>query len=146
VHVVGAGLASGQHSQHAAESALPRASGIICEMTELAVRDDRDQRRFVVDGTDGRAHLVYRRQPGRLILVHTEVPDDLGGHGLGGALVRAAIAEARAEQLTVVPWCPFARRWLRQHPDVAGTVEVDWKTPRPAAGGGGAVDPGGTAT
>jgi predicted GNAT family acetyltransferase len=95
------------------------------------VSDDSAHRRFVVDDTDGRAHLLYARQPGRLILVHTEVPDDLGGRGLGGELVRAAVDEARAEQLTLVPWCPFARRWLQQHPDVAGTVTIDWKTPPP---------------
>src|SRR5205807_663059 len=34
--------------------------------------------------------------------------------------------------LTVVPWCPYARRWLRKHPDVAGTAAVDWSTPPPS--------------
>jgi len=29
----------------------------------------------------------------------------------------------------VVPLCPFARRWLEQHPEAAATVNVDWGEP-----------------
>ena len=39
----------------------------------------------------------------------------------------------RADELTVVPWCPFARRWLQEHPDEAAAVTIDWDTPRPSA-------------
>ena len=50
------------------------------------VRDDRGHNRFVLE-VDGHAgELQYLTQPGRLILVHTEVPEELGGRGVGGAL------------------------------------------------------------
>jgi hypothetical protein len=26
----------------------------------------------------------------------------------------------------VVPICSYARAWLQRHPDVAGTVTIDW--------------------
>jgi uncharacterized protein len=82
--------------------------------------------RFVatLDGTV--AELVYRVEDGRLVLVHTGVPEELEGHGLGGRLVRAALDKAVREQRTLVPLCPFARRWLREHPDDAHQVPVDW--------------------
>jgi predicted GNAT family acetyltransferase len=80
----------------------------------------------VVDGQVGA--LMYRRHGERLVLVHTDVPDALSGRGIGGALVKAAIARAADADLTVVPICPFARRWLRQHPDVASQVAIDWST------------------
>jgi GNAT superfamily N-acetyltransferase len=64
-----------------------------------------------------------------LILIHTEVPEALAGRGIGGRLVRAAVASARAEHLTIVPWCPFARRWLADHHDEAEGVTIDWNTP-----------------
>lgn len=96
-----------------------------------AVRDDQPRHRFTVDEDGETAQLVYDIEPGRLILVHTEVPDALGGRGIGGALVRSALDRARAEGLTVLPWCPFARRWLRAHPDAAEGVTIDWST-RPA--------------
>ena len=53
--------------------------------------------------------------PGRLILVHTEVPEHLAGRGIGGSLVRAALDRAASDHLTIVPRCPFARRWLKNH-------------------------------
>jgi predicted GNAT family acetyltransferase len=87
----------------------------------------------VVHGVDAEAELVYARERDRLILEHTEVPQAWSGHGVGARLVRAALSRARAEGLTIVPWCPYARKWLKEHPDEAGGVEIDYRTPRPAA-------------
>lgn len=98
---------------------------------EAAVRDIPAEHRFVAEHNGAVAELVYDPQPHRLILVHTEVPAALGGRGIGGRLVRAAVERAAAEHLSVVPWCPFARRWLRDHPDIASAVTVDWDTPPP---------------
>jgi predicted GNAT family acetyltransferase len=98
------------------------------------IRDVADQSRFVLDEAGVEAELVYRTEPGRLIVVHTGVPDALGGRGIGGRLVRAAIARARHEELTIVPRCPFARRWLQDHPDAAAGVALDWTTLPPEDG------------
>ena len=95
------------------------------------MRDDSSHHRFVVEQDGALAELVYGSEPGRLLLIHTEVPDALEGRGIGGRLVRAAVARAAADQLTVVPWCPFARRWLEGHPDVAAAVTIDWETQPP---------------
>lgn len=94
----------------------------------LLIVDDRDQSRFVVeDAAD--AELIYRREGDRLTLVHTGVPDEMAGRGIGGRLVRGAVEHAAREGLTVVPRCPYARKWLEEHPDVASTVTVDWSRP-----------------
>ena len=98
------------------------------------VRDDTTAGRFVIAEGGVEAELVFTKRPGRLILVHTEVPEVLAGRGIGGRLVRAAIADARAEHLTIVPWCPFARRWLADHPDEAEAVSIDWDTLPPEEG------------
>jgi predicted GNAT family acetyltransferase len=94
-----------------------------------SVRDNTAERRFEVVVDDARAVLTYRRTGDRLVLVHTEVPDAVDGRGIGGALVRAAVARAEEQGLTVVPRCPFARGWLERHPDVAGRVTIDWPAP-----------------
>lgn len=91
-----------------------------------AVRDDRTQGRFLLEQDGATAQLVYDSEPGRLVLVHTEVPDALGGRGIGGRLVSAAVARADAEGLTIVPRCEFAQRWLRKHPDATTGVDIDW--------------------
>jgi predicted GNAT family acetyltransferase len=91
------------------------------------VVDHRDEERFVLEQDGHAAELVYHVNGTRFVLIHTEVPEKLGGHGIGGRLVQAALDRARAEGLTVVPKCPFARSWLEQHPDVAGGVTIDWR-------------------
>jgi uncharacterized protein len=92
------------------------------------VHDDPGKSRLVFDQDGAEAELVYRRNGNRLILVHTGVPEQLGGRGVGGQLVRAALDRAAAEGLTVVPWCPYARRWIEDHPDAAADVIVDWES------------------
>jgi len=93
------------------------------------VVDNRAGSRFELSKSSPGAYLAYRRRADRLVLVHTEVPEPLGGHGVGGRLVHAAVARASGEGLTVVPLCPFARGWLERHPEAAATVTVDWGEP-----------------
>jgi hypothetical protein len=58
------------------------------------------------------------------------VPEALGGHGIGGQLVQAAVAYAAASGMTIVPLCPYARSWLERHPEQAARVPIDWAKPR----------------
>ena len=90
------------------------------------IHDNRAGSRFEIRAGGQLAELVYRRNGNRLVLIHTGVPPELGGQGLGGRLVTAAVGQAARDGLTVVPLCPFARGWLEGHPDVAGRAAVDW--------------------
>jgi predicted GNAT family acetyltransferase len=72
------------------------------------------------------AELRYRVSGHRLVLIHTGVPAELEGRGLGGQLVRAALDRAARDGMTVVPLCPFARGWLERHPEMAAQVTIDW--------------------
>ena len=85
--------------------------------------------RFELQADGGLAELTYRRNGKRLVLMHTEVPVELEGRGLGGMLVSAAVDHAAREGMTVVPLCPFAHGWLERHPDVAARAAVDWGDP-----------------
>lgn len=96
-----------------------------------SVVDERDRDRLVVRVDGEVAQLGYEVDGARLLLIHTEVPPSLGGRGIGGVLVRAAVERAAAQRLTIVPWCPFARRWLRDHPEAAATVTVDYRSEPP---------------
>jgi uncharacterized protein len=99
--------------------------------TPSDVRNDATASRFFIAVQGTEAELLYRTRAGRLILIHTEVPEELAGRGIGGRLVGAALAHARTEHMTIVPWCPFARRWLADHPGDTGDVAIDWDTPPP---------------
>jgi hypothetical protein len=86
---------------------------------EAQVVDRPDENRLVVEADGQVAELIYRQEGNHLVLVHTGVPEALGGRGIGGRLVEAAVEKAAAEGLVVEAWCPFARTWLRTHPEAA---------------------------
>ena len=90
------------------------------------VVDEADKSRFAVIIDGHVAELLYQRGNDTLELHHTGVPDELEGRGIGGALIRAAVDDARARGLIVVPYCPFAMEWLRRHPDVTETIQIEW--------------------
>ena len=88
--------------------------------------DDPDASRFGLRADGWLAELVYRIRGDRLVLVHTEVPVELEGRGIGGRLVTAAVDRAMRDGLTLVPLCPFARGWLERHPEAASRAVIDW--------------------
>ena len=67
----------------------------------------------VVDG-----HLSiceYESEGSRLVFTHTVVPPELRGRGIAEALVRAALADARAAGRKVVPACSYVARFMERH-------------------------------
>ena len=91
-----------------------------------AVIDNTDASRFELRADGWLAELAYRIRGDRLVLIHTEVPLELEGRGIGGRLVTAAVDRAARDGLTLVPLCPFARGWLQRHPDAASKAVIDW--------------------
>jgi predicted GNAT family acetyltransferase len=76
------------------------------------------------------AELIYTIEGDRMVLLHTEVPRRLGGQGIGGKLVEAAVQRAARDGLTIIPSCPYARRWLEKHPDRLRDVVIDQSAKR----------------
>lgn len=76
----------------------------------------------VDDRVAGFAQFVER--DGRRIFVHTEIGEEYAGQGLGGALAREAIGQTIDAGLTVVPVCPFIKKWLERHPQHAEHVQL----------------------
>ena len=70
----------------------------------------------IVDGHE--AEMTYSRAGASLIIVdHTDVPDALRGRGVGEALVRRAVEDARGEGRRILPLCPFAKAQIGRHPE-----------------------------
>ena len=63
---------------------------------------------LLVDGVT--AYAEYERDGRRIVFTHTVVPDDIGGRGVGGRLVLAALDDAEAQGLEIVPVCSFVKR------------------------------------
>ncbi len=68
-----------------------------------------------VDGTQG--YVEYEEANGVMTITHTIVPAAIGGRGIAGQLVQAALDHARGAGLKVVPSCSYADDWMRKHPE-----------------------------
>jgi len=90
---------------------------------KVPVTNNESAKRFEARLGEHTAILTYMRQPDALVLVHTEVPEQLEGRGLGGDLVRTALEYARAQDLRIVPRCPFVVTWLERHPEYEDVVQ-----------------------
>ena len=68
-----------------------------------------------INGKTG--YISYQDQGERLVYDHTIVPSELGGQGVGSALVKHALNYAEAENKKVVPQCSFVAAYINKHPD-----------------------------
>ena len=81
------------------------------------VRNNTAQHRFELDVDGHQAVAYYRMTPGVITFIHTEVPQELSGRGIGSKLIRGALEMARAQGLKVVPQCPFVSAFMGKHPE-----------------------------
>jgi predicted GNAT family acetyltransferase len=100
----------------------------VTEDARIVVTDAPERKRFEVRVDDELAgFLVYRSRKGLLALIHTEVEDRFEGRGLGGRLARFALDQARAENLAVLPFCPFVNEWMKRHPEYVDLVPTAYR-------------------
>jgi uncharacterized protein len=94
----------------------------------LRVSDNPEELRYeLLDDDELAGEIRYRKLPGALALVHTEV--DPKRQGLGTEIVRGALDDIRERGLKVVPVCPFVAAFIRRHPEYADLVTADDATP-----------------
>jgi predicted GNAT family acetyltransferase len=81
------------------------------------VRDNSARQRFELDADGHVAFSEYRRAGGVIEILHTEVPPELGGKGVGSRLVRGLLDIVRVAGAKVRPRCPFVRGYIEKHPE-----------------------------
>ena len=87
-------------------------------MSEPAIIDNVAHHRFEADLGDGSlAFAAYKLVPGKIVFTHTETPPAHEGQGIGTALIRFALREARERKLQVVPICRFFAAYIAKHPE-----------------------------
>ena len=82
----------------------------------MDIRHDPGSRRFATEADGHSAHVEYELAGQVMTITHTIVPAQIGGRGIAGALVQAAVEHARAQGLKVAPHCSYADAWMRKHP------------------------------
>lgn len=85
--------------------------------TPVHVQHEPEQSRYSAMVNGALAVATYRRQGNTIAFTHTEVPPQIGGRGVGSALARRALDDARAAGNRVIPACEFFRHYMDEHPE-----------------------------
>jgi predicted GNAT family acetyltransferase len=71
------------------------------------------------------AFIEYKLSGHTIFLIHTEVPKELEGKGVGGAIVQKTLQYAKDNNYKIVPLCPFVRSYLERHKEWNDIVAPD---------------------
>ena len=63
------------------------------------------------------AATYYKVEDKIITFIHTEVPPELGGKGIGSKLIRGALDQVRADGLKVIAQCPFVKAFIEKNAD-----------------------------
>ncbi|TNE47306.1 MAG: N-acetyltransferase [Deltaproteobacteria bacterium] len=96
-------------------------------MSDANVRHNPSENRFEVQKDGHLAVLDYRMEDSNIRFIHTGVPEELGGQGIGKQLAVAGLTYAKENQLGVIPQCPFVRGYIERHPEWQEYVVSDGK-------------------
>jgi uncharacterized protein len=85
---------------------------------DLQVADHPEQARYEIRADGELAGFVqYHLRDGVIAFLHTETDPRFRGQGIAGRLIQASLEAARERHLGVLPYCPYVRRWITEHPE-----------------------------
>lgn len=90
---------------------------------EIEVKDNPAKHRFEATVEGQTAFIDYKLQPGLMQVLHTEVPQELEGRGIAGAMTKYALEHIAAKNLQLLPLCPYMRAYLKKHPEYQHLVK-----------------------
>ena len=85
------------------------------ENNPLHVNINEHQFELEIDGH--KAFIQFKQKDKTMYLIHTEVPSELEGKGVGSALVEKALQYMAEHHLQLVPLCSFVQSFLQKHPE-----------------------------
>lgn len=73
--------------------------------------------RFEMNVDGNTAIIEYKQLPGKVALLHTEVPPELEGKGAATAIIEKTLAWIEENSLKLMPFCPLVIAYLKRHPE-----------------------------
>ena len=97
------------------------------------VRDNTERHRFELDADGHIAFANYKRADGVLTMLHTEVPKELEGRGIGSALIRGVLDTAAPRGAEGRSRCAPSRKPISKSIRNTPTCASDFRAVMPGA-------------
>ena len=86
------------------------------DLASIRTINNESESRFELTLDDKMGFIDYKvGKSGAIYLIHTEVPDELEGKGVGHKLVRESLEMIERMGAKIVPLCPFVRAFIKKH-------------------------------
>ena len=93
------------------------------ETPENTVRKNEAESQYeILVGNEVAGYATYTDRDGARELPHTVVDPKFRGQGLSKPLIKAALDDARADDVRVIPSCPAVERFIEQNPEYSDLV------------------------
>lgn len=79
--------------------------------------DNEKSNRYEFDIENSTAFIQYKKTKTSIYLIHTKVPEELRGQGVGSAIVLATLRDIKDKKMTLIPSCPFVALYIKRHPE-----------------------------
>jgi len=73
--------------------------------------------RFEMNVDGHTAIIEYKEYPGKIALIHTEVPPVLEGKGVATAIIEKTLNYIEKNNLKLIPLCPMVVGYIKRHPE-----------------------------
>ena len=91
---------------------------------ESDIRDNPAMSRFEMPLGDGALAVAYYKvEDGRVVLLHTEVPQELSGLGYGSRLAHGVFEALRRDGKRVIARCSFMSSYSARHPEYGALLD-----------------------
>jgi uncharacterized protein len=93
------------------------------DTANITIENNTEKQQFEAK-LDGKvvAFAEYRPIGQSIMFTHTEVNEDLEGKGVGSQLIRFALEDTKAKNMTAIPMCPFVKLFIQRHKDFIDVV------------------------
>lgn len=96
------------------------------EPLDIHIADNPTQHRYEAKlGGELAGFCEYNLLTDAIMFTHTEVLPAFEGKGVGSALAKHVLDQARSDGKHVIPVCQFIAAYIRKHRDYADLVRVD---------------------
>ena len=85
--------------------------------------DNAAMHRFEMLIGDDIAVAYYQEQDGRVVLLHTEVPQRFSDQGVGSRLAHIVFETLKARGRRVIAKCPFMSSYATKHPEYLSMLD-----------------------
>ncbi|MBF0597133.1 GNAT family N-acetyltransferase [Faecalibacter rhinopitheci] len=92
------------------------------ELHQVVKNSDKSRFELEIDGYI--AFIDYKQKDQLIKLIHTEVPEELGGRGVAATLVEKTLVYLENNNFTLYPYCPYVYAYIKKHPDWKRIVDT----------------------